>query len=115
VRTIGGDVTLAGYRGSARIATGTGRVSVTGFCGFSLQATADSGDISAGTACAPQQMSLRSTSGNVSVHVPPGRYRVDAESNSGRRVVRGLTAAGDAVFSIQALSNSGDVVLENTR
>jgi hypothetical protein len=115
VRTSGGDVTLEGYRGSARIATGSGRISVSGFCGFSLQASAGSGDISADTACAPQQMSLRSTSGDVSALVPPGRYRVDADSNSGRRVVRGLTAAADAVFSIQALSNSGDVLLETKR
>jgi hypothetical protein len=48
----------------------------------------------------------------VNALVPPGRYRVDAESNSGTRLVHGVTAAGDAVFSIQTLSNSGDVRVE---
>ena len=41
--------------------------------------------------------------------MPPGRYRVDAESDEGRRNVRGVDVAEDAPFQIQALSTSGDV------
>jgi hypothetical protein len=41
--------------------------------------------------------------------VPPGRYRVDAESDEGKHVVRGVSVADDAPFQIQALSTSGDV------
>ena len=41
--------------------------------------------------------------------MPPGRYRVDAESDEGKRSVRGLTAADDAPFQVQALSTTGDV------
>ena len=40
--------------------------------------------------------------------VPPGRYRVDAETDEGGASVRGLTA-DDAPFQIQALSSAGDV------
>jgi Toastrack DUF4097 len=112
VRTAGGTVRFRGYRGSARVTTRSGDVDITGFCGFSLQARAESGDIAAGAACAPQQLTLRSTSGSVQVFVPPGRYQVEAESAAGSHSVRGLDAVADAPFAIQALSSSGDVTVE---
>jgi len=112
VRTAGGTVRFRGYRGSARVTTRSGDIDVAGFCGFSLQARAESGDIVASAACAPQQLTLRSTMGSVRVSVPPGRYQVEAESASGSHSVRGLDAVSDAPFSIQALSSSGDVSVE---
>ena len=77
-------VRFQGYRGSARVTTRSGDIDIAGFCGFSLQARAESGDIAASAACAPQQLTLRSTQGSVRVSVPPGRYQVEAESASGR-------------------------------
>ena len=112
VRTGGGAVRFQGYRGSARVTTRSGDIAIAGFCGFSLEARAESGDIAASAACAPQQLTLRSTQGSVHVSVPPGRYQVEAESASGRHSVRGLDAASDAPFAIQALSSSGDVMVE---
>jgi hypothetical protein len=111
VRTTSGSVRLAGYRGSARVATGSGDVSISDYCGFGLQARAESGRIAADVACALQQLSLRSTSGSVQVVVPPGRYRLDAETAAGSRTVRGVIEATDAPFSLQALSSSGDVTV----
>jgi hypothetical protein len=46
------------------------------------------------------------------VQVPSGRYRVDASTAGGRAVVRGIAAAPDAPFTIQALSSSGPVTVE---
>jgi putative adhesin len=112
VRTSSGDVRLVAYRGSATIATTTGDISVGGYCGFLLQARADSGNVDATASCAPERLLLRSTSGDVRAVVPPGRYRVDADSDGGRRRVTGLTAAEDAPFQIQALSGAGDVDVE---
>jgi hypothetical protein len=112
VRTGSGSVRLEGYRGSARLATGSGDVTIADFCGFALQARAQSGTIAANVPCALQQLSLRSTSGSVRVTVPPGRYRLDAETAAGQRTVRGVTDAADAPFSLQALSSSGDVKVE---
>ena len=109
VRTTGGDVTSSGYRGSATVETRTGSVDFDGWCGNSLQIRADSGDVRAVTACPPQRLQLRSRTGSVDALVPPGRYRIDADSDEGSRTVRGLTAGDDAPFSIQALSTSGDV------
>jgi hypothetical protein len=109
VRTGAGDVRFDRYQGSARIDTTDGDIAVTAFCGFALQARAESGAVRAATSCAPERMELRSATGDVRALVPPGRYRVDADSGSGRRTVEGITAADDAPFTIQALSTAGDV------
>jgi hypothetical protein len=113
VRTGSGSVTLRGYRGSARITSGTGDVDVQGFCGFSLRVESEhGGDVSAATACPPPLLALRSTTGSVHVRVPSGRYRVDASTSGSKPVVRGISSISDAPFMIQALSGSGRVVVE---
>ena len=113
VRTTSGTIQLNDYHGSARIATVSGDVDVRDFCGFSLQVRAETGDVGVTSPCAPQRLSLRSTRGGVHAIVPPGRYQVDAESASGGQQVRGgVENATDAPFSIQALSTSGDVLVE---
>jgi hypothetical protein len=109
VRTSSGDVRFSAYHGSATIATTTGDISVGGYCGFRLQARADSGDVRASASCSPERLVLRSRSGDVHAIVPAGRYRVDADTDGGRRRVAGLTPAEDAPFQIQALSGAGDV------
>jgi hypothetical protein len=115
IRTDDGSVRFRGYRGSASVSTGGGDIDVEDFCGFSLDARAETGDVSATSSCPPQRLSLRAGSGAVHAIVPAGPYRVDAESASGRNVVRGVTATAEAPFSIQALSTTGDVVVEGRR
>jgi hypothetical protein len=112
VHTSSGDVRFSAYRGSADIATGTGNISVGGYCGFLLEARAESGNVQASASCSPERLVLRSRSGDVRAIVPAGRYRVDADSDGGSRKVAGLTAAEDAPFQIQALSGAGDVDVE---
>ena len=112
VRTTSGDVRLSGYRGSAQVDTGTGAIAVAGFCGFALRARAQTGDVTAGASCALERLELRSRTGDVRAVVPPGRYQVDADTDDGSRRVRGVTAAEDAPYQIQALSSAGDVSVE---
>jgi Putative adhesin len=112
VRTGSGNVRLASYQGSARISTNDGDISIAGFCGFSLQARTESGNVRAGTSCPPPQMSLRSTSGAVHAVVPSDRYQVDAASASGHLTVQGIQQVSDAPFTIEVLSSSGDVTVE---
>jgi hypothetical protein len=112
VRTGSGDVRLAGFRGSARIDTRTGDIAATSFCGFLLHARADRGDVTANAACAPERIELRSRTGDVRAVVPPGRYRIDADSDQGNRTLRGLLPVEDAPFEILALSGAGDVEVE---
>jgi Putative adhesin len=115
IRTSGGEVSFRDYRGSARVTTRSGDIDIASFCGFSLEARAESGSIDTTAACAPQQLTLRSTSGSVHATVPTGRYRIEAESASGSHHVVGVASVPDAPFSIQALSSSGDVTVEGQR
>jgi hypothetical protein len=113
IHTSSGSVRLRGYRGSARITTDRGDIDIAGFCGFSLQASAQGGgDITAATACPPPQLSLHTTSGTVHARVPGGRYRVDASTSSGTPTIRGVTVDPGAPFAIQAFSGSGAVSVE---
>ena len=111
IRTTDGDVRLEGYRGSADVATTRGRIAIEAFCGFLLQATAGKGNIDVDTACAPERLDLRSDSGDVTAIVPRGRYRIDADTNDGRVLLRDVVAADDALWEIQALSGSGNVTI----
>jgi hypothetical protein len=112
VRTSSGDVRFSAYRGSADIATTTGSISVAGYCGFLLEARAESGNVRASASCSPERLVLRSRSGDIHAIVPAGRYRIDADTDTGKRKVAGLTAAEDAPFQIQALSTGGNVDVE---
>jgi hypothetical protein len=115
VRTGGGNVRFHDYRGSARVSTDGGNITVDGFCGFLLQARTETGDVHAASSCPPPQLSLRSTSGDVVATVPPGRYQVDAASASGSLAVRNVVETADAPFSIEVLSSTGDVLVEGQR
>jgi hypothetical protein len=114
VTTTSGDVRLNGVRASVQVATGSGTISATSFCGFSLRAVSDSGGVSAVSECSADRLELRSRSGSVLAAVPTGRYVIDAQTDSGTRRVRGLTESDDAPFSVQALSTTGDVTVEGT-
>src|ERR671914_3002063 len=103
IRAAHGDVRLLSYHGSAEVTTTRGGIAVDAFCGFVLHATAGRGDIDVGTACAPERLELRSDRGDVTAVVPPGRYEVDADTNEGRVDVRGVVAADNAPWKIQAL------------
>ncbi len=112
VRTGSGNVTLRGYRGSARLQTGAGRIDVSGYCGNVLDARTGDGDIVLDADCAPPKASLRTRDGAIRATVPRGRYAIDAESTTGSEAVHGLAPTPDAPYSLQALSGSGDISIE---
>jgi hypothetical protein len=51
----------------------------------------------------------------VRADVPAGRYQVEAFSDDGSVRVRGVVVTDDASFRIEALSASGDVLVEGSR
>jgi hypothetical protein len=112
IQTSSGSVRVSGVRASVHITTGAGAIVATGFCGFLLRASADSGDVRATSECSADRIELRSRSGDVRAVVPAGRYQIDAQSDSGTSRVRGLTNDDDAPFQVQALSTSGNVSVE---
>ncbi len=113
VRSSSGDVRFRGYRGSARIDTGDGDIAVSSYCGFVLRAHTTGGDVRAIASCPTERLDLRSQEGDIRATVPPGRYRVDAESDNGFERIDGLVTADDAPYTIQALTGTGDVVVES--
>jgi DUF4097 and DUF4098 domain-containing protein YvlB len=115
VRTSSGRVRVAGLNGSARIVTGSGPIVVDGFCGFLLSATSASGDVRGAADCSPDRVELRSGSGDVHAVVPIGRYRVDANSDGGSARIRNLITSDDASYAVQAISSSGDVLVDGRR
>src|SRR3954470_19036104 len=112
LQTSSGSVRLTGVRASVQVTTGAGGISSSGFCGHSLRAVSDAGGVSAAADCSVEQLVLRSRSGDVRAVVPSGRYRVDAQSDSGSRRVRGVVPSDDASFAVQALSTSGDAAVD---
>jgi putative adhesin len=113
VRTSTGRVRIAGLNGSARIETGSGPITVDGFCGFQLTATSGTGDVRGAADCSPDRIELRSAGGDVHAIVPANnRYRVDANSDRGSTEVRNLTQSEDSSFAVQAISGAGDVLVE---
>jgi hypothetical protein len=111
IRAENGTVHLAGYQGSADIATNSGAITVESYCGFVLGAASASGDIAVQATCSPERLALRSGSGDISAVVPTGSYRVQAASSSGATSVRGVTNDQGAPWAIEALSNTGSVRL----
>jgi hypothetical protein len=112
VRVERGDVELTGYIGSAELDTRAGRITVEGFCGSILQATTRQGDIDVSTLCQADRLELRTDTGDVRAIVARGRYRVDADTNTGRLDVGGVAQGFESPHAIQALSNSGDVTVQ---
>jgi Putative adhesin len=115
IRTTSGRVRVVGLNGSTRIVTGSGAIAVDGFCGFLLSATSASGAVRGAADCSPDRIELRSSSGNVHAVVPNNRYRVDANSDGGSVRIRNLVTSDDASYAVQAISGSGDVIVDGRR
>ena len=60
----------------------------------------------------PGRIARSPSSGDVSAHVPPGRYRVSATGAPGQERVSGLVADDRAPFSIDAHSGTGAVTVD---
>ncbi len=112
VQTRDGNVRMTGFSGDTAISTRGGDVDVEAYCGFRLSARSGRGNLHAATACAPQHLDLVTGSGNAAALVPPGRYRVVANSGVGVQHVSGVTTDERAPFTIDVHSGSGSVEVE---
>jgi hypothetical protein len=110
VQTTDGNVRLDGFRGNAAVQTGSGSVDAEAYCGFDLSASSGAGNLHVAAACAPENLQLRTGSGDAVALVPPGRYRIDA-SGASRRVT-GVIADQSAPFTIDLASKSGGVTVQ---
>ena len=85
IQTSGGTVNVTGVRASVTITTGSGSIAATGFCGFLLRASSDSGNVRALSECSADRLELRSRAGDVRAVVPSGRYQIDAAERDAAR------------------------------
>ena len=106
-----GNIRLTGFRGTALVQTGAGNVNVDAYCGFDLAAITASGDVRIAAACSPASLQVRTRSGDAVALVPPGRYRINAASGSGRPHVNGVISDPRAPFKIDMRSRSGSVTI----
>lgn len=112
VQTDSGNVQMTGLDANAAVVTRTGNVDVEAFCGFHLSTLSQSGNLYVSSACAPESLSLRTSSGNAVALVPPGSYRLVARSGLQPPHVTGLVNDPSAPFTINADSNGGSVTVE---
>ncbi len=109
--TAAGHVHLDGFSGNAELRSGSGEVAVDAFCGLSLSATSESGDVRVISACAAESLDVRAGSGDATAIVPPGHYRVAVHAARGRLHVRGVLPSPTAPFSLSVQSRTGDVTV----
>jgi Putative adhesin len=105
-----GDLELRGVGGRVRAVTDSGEVTGTALRSSAVEVRTNTGDVGLAFAGAPGQAAVTTNTGDVELAVPPGRYRIGADTVSGRRDV---TVPQDAASpsSLAAHANSGDVRL----
>jgi hypothetical protein len=112
LETVSGDISLAGTGGETTVKTVSGEVAATGLTAAHARVTSVSGHVRLTCAAAPQELVVRTNSGDATVRVPTGgeTYRVAVSTTSGEQRV-GVEQSSSAERSIQAETTSGDVVI----
>jgi hypothetical protein len=104
-----GAILLDGIGGDLTVTAGSGSVRGSGLSGARTQAETGSGDVDLefDAASAVQAIEATSGSGDVSLVVPPGRYRVTVESNGPPEIDVDIDPAAPATIDVS--SDSGEV------
>ncbi|MGO1973791.1 MAG: DUF4097 family beta strand repeat-containing protein [Propionibacteriaceae bacterium] len=127
-RTGSGDVTLERIGGGTTVHVDSGAVQVAGV-GAGLEVESSSGDITASSISGdvlatsssgaidvslalPANLRATAKSGDVTVTVPKGPYRVNAEADSGD-VTDDLSSDDSAEFAVEARTDSGNIHLRS--
>jgi hypothetical protein len=105
-----GDLDLRGVGGRVRATTVSGEVTAMALRSPAVDARTDTGDVRLGFAAAPGRAAVTTNTGDIVVTVPQGRYRIGADTVSGRRDVT-IPADAASPSALEARSNSGDVRL----
>jgi DUF4097 and DUF4098 domain-containing protein YvlB len=101
-----GGIRLDGVKGSVVVDSGSGDIDGTRMAG-GVTADTGSGDVRL-ELVSPQSVRAHSGSGNVTLRVPAGPYRVDARAGHGSRDI-GVTDDSKAERELWVHSDSGDV------
>lgn len=107
-----GNLAVTGLSGVQSAVAASGSVHVAA-AGGPVNAQSTSGDVEVTASAVPQTLTATSVSGDVSVLVPPGRYRVQTATSSGTSSVT-LTDDPGASALVRASTVSGDLRLDTT-
>ncbi len=108
VEASSGEVRAERIAGPLKIRTSSGGVSATGLSGPSADVRSDSGDARLAFAKAPSSVKAETSSGDVTLVVPPAAYRLDVSDTSGAGDV-GLTSDPSASSGLSVKTSSGDI------
>lgn len=108
VRDDSGDVDIADASGTVQLTAGSGDIRTRG-ARDAVTATSDSGTVSI-TASRPVDVEVRNDSGDATVTVPDGRYRVRTNTDSGS-VKSAITDDASAKRTLRLRSDSGDLTV----
>jgi hypothetical protein len=106
--TQGGDIEVANATGAVSARTDSGSISGNRLGSADLSARLGSGDARLAFEKAPRSATATSTSGDVDITVPEGRYRTRAHSDTGDQTVT-VDSDNAANSAITAWAGSGDV------
>jgi len=109
VKTDFGDVRITGPVGDLDLTTGSGGVQARGIEGTKATVRTRSGDVTLAFARAPRAVDLEVSSGDITIEVPHGSYRITADARGGSVVVDGIRDDPGAERHIVAETSGGDI------
>lgn len=104
-----GDIELRDLSGDVTAYGASGDIDASGMHTTKLHMASQSGDVTGSFATAPALLSAGASSGDVSLRVPAGGYRLRVTTNSGDRSIDGISADPASKHRIVAATSSGDV------
>lgn len=109
VEVSSGDVQLTDLAGPVRVQSSSGAVNGQRLAAASVNAEVSSGDVRLDFAAAPQTVTVRVSSGDLTLTLPPAEgYDLDVTTSSGEQVI-GVPDAAGAARTVTLETSSGDV------
>jgi putative adhesin len=112
VQATSGDIEVVDAKSSVKVHTTSGDIRATRVAG-PVEVRLTSGDVDV-ELTAPNSVTAQTTSGDMSVVVPPGKYKVLSHSASGDENLNGLTSDATAKNVIDVRVTSGDITVAST-
>lgn len=111
VHTSNGEIAVTDATGPVKLRTSNGGVDVKGVKGGGIDAQTSNGEVTIQTST-PQNIKARTTSGNLTLTIPPARYRISADdSNGDRHVAFENDPSGD--YRLDLSTKNGDLTVKS--
>jgi hypothetical protein len=112
-RADSGTIAVRGASGPVRLRAASGNVVASGLRGPAARAEVESGDIRLAFASPPRAVDVLVASGDATIVVPPGRYRLDVRAGPGGVRTVGVVSDPRATARISVRSPSGGAIVRS--